>query len=145
MPFAVIHHGHIELGFTALGNITAAGFITARAAATRPNRGFRHGERAVHGGDVVVARLCALVERIGEGVFTCAYRHLRSCVFVVRTFAIHKTIAAHSNFVFHKSRAVIDLARITARERDRALGDRDSRGIGLRDVARRGDLAPHRH
>ena len=146
MPFAVIHRGRIELRLAALRYLTIARLISARATATTwSNRGLRHSERAVHGGDLVVARLRAVIQRVGEGVFACAHRCLRTGHIEGRALARHKAVAGDEDIAAQDRRAVIDLTCIATCERHRTLGDRDRRSIGLRDVARRGDLAPHCH
>ena len=47
--------------------------------------------------------------------------------------------------MLRQRRAVVDLARASARQRQRTLGNRNCRGIGLRNIAGRGNLAPHGH
>ena len=72
MPFAIVHHGHIEFRFATLRHYAAAWLLAAGAA----GRSLRHRQRAVHGGDLVVADFGVGIEGVGEGVFVLTHRYL---------------------------------------------------------------------
>ena len=131
MPPAVIHEGRVELRAPARRDRPAARLVSTRAAAaTWPNRRLRHRQRAVYRRNVIVARPRAPVQRVGEGVFARAHLRLRACERVARALARRKTVAARRHLVLRQRRAVVRLARAPARQRHRAFGDRDHRGIG---------------
>ncbi len=138
---AVVDNRHIELREPAVRHVALARL--AAATFTAADVGLRHRERAIHGGDVVVARLRAVVERVGEGVFAHSYGGLLARERIRRPLTVHKTVAANRHLVRRKRRAVVDL-RVTLRgERNRARRDPDADRADNRRVVRSRDPIPH--
>ena len=142
MPLAVVDKCRIEFRERTIRNLTIARLAAATFTAT--DAGLRYRERALHGGDVVVARLRAVVERVGEGVFAHSYGSLRARVRNDGALAVGKPVAANRHLVCRKRSPVVDLRGALRSERDGARRDGHGRRIGLRDVAGRGDFTPHR-
>ena len=139
---AVVDNRHIKLREPAVRHVALARLAAATFTAT--DAGLRYRERAVHGGDVVVARLRAVVERVGEGVFAHSYGSLRARVRNDGALAVHEPVAANRHLVRRKRHAVVDLRGALRSECNLARRDGHGRRIGLRDVAGRGDFTPHR-
>ena len=77
----------------------------------------RYGQCAFRLGDVIVVRLRAFVQRIGERVRALACVGLAAGHVVCRTLACHKSVARHRHGVVRQRRLVIDLAVGCARQR----------------------------
>ena len=142
MALAVVHRGHVELRepavwHTAVTRLVATAFSAADV-------GLRHRQRAVHRGDRIVARRCLPIQGIGEGVLACAHGGLLARERIRRPLTIHKTVAANRHLVCRERRPVVDLRVALRSQRDGARRDGHGCRIGLRDIARRGNLNPHR-
>ncbi len=75
------------------------------------------------GGDGVVVRVRAFVQRVGEGVVDLAYVRDRAGHVKRRAFASHETLAADGHVAVRKRLAVVDLISARGRQRHGALVD----------------------
>ena len=140
MALAVVHRGRVEFREPAVRHVAHPRLA---ATVTATDAGLRYRERAVHGGDVVVARLRAVIERVGEGVFAHSYGSLRARVRNDGALAVGKPVAANRHLVRRKRCPVVDL-RVTLRgERNRAQRDPDADRADNRRVVRSRDPIPH--
>ncbi len=142
MPLAVVDKRRVKLREPAVWHTAVTRLVTTAFSAA--DVGLRHRQRAVHRGDFVVARFRILIERVGEGVLACAHGGLLARERIRRPLTVHKTVAANRHLVCRERRAVVDLRVALRGERNRARRDGHGCRIGLRDIARRGNLNPHR-
>ena len=141
MPLAVVDRRRIELREPDVRHVALARLAAATFTAT--DAGLRYRERAVHGGDVVVARRCLPIQGIGEGVLACAHGGLLARERIRRPLTIHKTVAANRHLVCRERRAVIDLRIALRSQRHRAFRDLNANRADLRRVVRSRDPIPH--
>ena len=107
-----------------LGSVILLGSRVARDRHRHFVRDRRDCQRTIFSLDIVVVRLRALVQRVGERVITRANVRLSARHVVLRAFAVSKAVsAANRHRVVRQRRAVVDLLIRSRGQRHRALAD----------------------
>ena len=116
-----------------LGSVILLGSRVARDRHRHFVRDRRDCQRTIFSLDIVVVRLRALFQRVGELVITRANVRLRARHVVLRAFAVSKAVAAYRHFAVRQRIAVVDLLARARGQRHAALVDRQRSRIRLRN------------
>ena len=105
-------------------------FVFLLGIATLGNRQLAFGR-----GDRVVVSICALIQRVGEGILALAHLGLSAGNVVGCAFALHKAFATYSDFILRQRSAIVNLAVGRRCQGDSTLVDRQLAGLVLDLVA----------